>query len=195
MKIDARNPFEVFNGHEVELVKESFPKHRYNKLLAIYQYFTGEIQAEQLPKDLKRMNTHQLESYYNHHCTVLFGDLLVQIGTKYQTGNPTIQFEFYQESAVQQIDDKTIWYCTECGSQHVELKQWILPNDLDTPAGNDSFERNDRWCQDCEEHTDLETCKESEYPAILKEIQENNIQEEDIVQDTQNSLPPKRRVV
>lgn len=169
MKIDARNPFLVFKGQEQELIKNSFPAHRYEQLIAIYQYFTDEIRREQLPEVLKKMNDDQLESFYNHHFTVLFGDMLCQLGRNYQTANPTIQFDFTQAKLVKE-QDKTVWYCTECGSTDVEIKEWATPNDPDGCASNDSLERNEKWCAVCEDHTELDTCLLSEYPSILEKI-------------------------
>lgn len=87
-------------------------------------------------------------------------------------------------------EDKTIWYCPECGSQNVELKQWVLPNDMDSPAGNENLDRSDKWCRNCEEHTELEACKESEYPAILEMIEGRKKQQP----KSDSDLPPRQRI-
>jgi uncharacterized protein with von Willebrand factor type A (vWA) domain len=46
---------------------------------------------------------------------------------------------------------KTIWKCSECGSQNVEIKNWINPNTGEIGT-NDSLEINDCFCLDCSEH-------------------------------------------
>jgi len=68
-------------------------------------------------------------------------------------------------------NNSDIWYCTECGSKDVEIKAWTYPNDGDKLAGNDSLDQGDCWCNDCQEHTELETCSAEKYPEILQEIQ------------------------
>lgn len=75
-------------------------------------------------------------------------------------------------------EDKDIWYCEECGSKNVEIKQWVRPNEGGIAGGNDSPDKGDCWCEDCQEHTNLEICKSSEYPEILKNILEHSQNEQ-----------------
>ncbi|WP_206759855.1 hypothetical protein [Dysgonomonas sp. GY75] len=75
-------------------------------------------------------------------------------------------------------EDKEVWYCEECGSQDVEIKSWTLPNDGNKIVGGD-LDRNDCWCNNCEEHTKIEIIAKSKYPEILEEIQKcNNLETE-----------------
>lgn len=54
-----------------------------------------------------------------------------------------------------------ILHCPVCGGTNVQIMAWINANtneyvsDVNTPA-----EREDTWCDDCEEHTGLVTLKE-----------------------------------
>jgi len=55
---------------------------------------------------------------------------------------------------------KYIWKCTNCGGTNVEIKKWVNPNtNEETDTGE--IEINDCWCQDCEEHHELD-CEEIE---------------------------------
>lgn len=72
--------------------------------------------------------------------------------------------------------EKTISYCQECGSMNVEFKQWILPNKNNETSGGE-YDRSDCWCADCEEHNHIESCLESEYPAILEQIKNGEKEE------------------
>ena len=94
MQIDPLKPFDIFKDNEQELIKNSFSKHRYDYLQSILRYFAGEITKEQLPDEIKHMEDYQIKDSYCYHFTVLFGDLLCQIGSNFQTANPTIQFDF-----------------------------------------------------------------------------------------------------
>lgn len=105
-------------------------------------------------------------------------------------GEDNEQFQIYYESTnesgdaywcnAQSIDfdtpkdDKHIWYCSECGSDDVEIRQWVKPNREDELAGNDSLDREDCWCNPCQEHNRLEICNTSEYPEILRKFTVNN---------------------
>jgi hypothetical protein len=44
------------------------------------------------------------------------------------------------------------WRCGVCGSLNVEMKMWVDSNDLKITS-QDSVDRNECWCRDCEEHT------------------------------------------
>ncbi|MFT0409880.1 hypothetical protein [Bacteroides thetaiotaomicron] len=52
-------------------------------------------------------------------------------------------------------------YCSECGGTNVQIMAWVDANtnkycsDVNTPA-----EVEDTWCEDCEDHTGLETIQE-----------------------------------
>lgn len=54
---------------------------------------------------------------------------------------------------------KTISVCSNCGSKNVEVKVWVNPND---PKQIDfsSYETEDTWCGDCEEHAGIEDSEE-----------------------------------
>lgn len=48
-----------------------------------------------------------------------------------------------------------MWKCTECGGTNVEWKIWVNANTgKSTDTG--TLNGNDVWCQDCEDHNDLE---------------------------------------
>lgn len=49
-----------------------------------------------------------------------------------------------------------IYVCPECGSDDVEIRQWIKPNEGDKPSGNDCLDSEDCWCNNCEGHNKLE---------------------------------------
>ncbi len=57
--------------------------------------------------------------------------------------------------------DLNTLYCSECGSNDVEVKMWVNPN-TDRIGGECStpLEEEDCWCYNCEEHTKLKTLKE-----------------------------------
>lgn len=52
-------------------------------------------------------------------------------------------------------------YCSECGGTNVQIMAWVDANtnkycsDVNTPA-----EVEDTWCEDCGDHTGLETIQE-----------------------------------
>ena len=52
-------------------------------------------------------------------------------------------------------------YCSECGSDEVEMKMWVNPN-TDEIGGecSDTSEEEDCWCKNCEENVQLKTLKE-----------------------------------
>ncbi len=56
-------------------------------------------------------------------------------------------------------EDSEILVCWECGSTHIEIQAWIDANTdefiSDVENGN-----NDRWCAECEDHTDFCTLDE-----------------------------------
>lgn len=178
MKIDARKPFDMFKDDQWVYIKDTTNKEKYNRLDTIFRYFAGEITQQELPEDLREKSTYQLEQYYNHHFTALLGEALLDIGANLVMSNPCIQYDFSQLQGYKKLDDKDVWYCTECGSSDVEIKQWVLPNNNDEQAGGDELDNNDCWCQACEDHTELETCTESDYPEILRKIEEAKEDEE-----------------
>lgn len=53
-------------------------------------------------------------------------------------------------------EPQQIFVCSECGSSDVEIRQWVKPNEGDKLGGNDCPEREDCWCNSCEEHNSLE---------------------------------------
>jgi len=50
---------------------------------------------------------------------------------------------------------KFIWKCTVCGGTNVQIKQWVNPNTNEVDSDN-GLDNEDCWCQDCEEHNELE---------------------------------------
>jgi hypothetical protein len=48
-----------------------------------------------------------------------------------------------------------IWRCTVCKSENVQIRQWVNPNTNEVDNSN-GLENEDCFCQDCEEHTELE---------------------------------------
>lgn len=178
MKIDARRPFDMFKDDQWVYIKDTTNKEKYNRLDAIFRYFAGDIKQEELPEDLRGKSTYELEQYYNQHFTALLGEALLDIGANLVMSNPCIQYDFSNLQGYKKMDDKDVWYCTECGSRNVEIKQWVLPNSSDEPAGGDDLDRNDCLCQDCEDHTALEICDESRYPEILLQFQTQKQEQE-----------------
>lgn len=178
MNIDARNPFDAFKGSEWEMIKEFADPEKFRKLNIVFRYFAGQITREELPEPLREAETHVIENYYNSRFTTLFGEVLTAIGKRFITANPAIQFDFSHLAASSTDNhDPDIWYCAECGSTDVEFKQWTLPNSANEIVGGD-YDRDDCWCNDCEEHHHINSCLQSEYPAILKQIQEQENQED-----------------
>ncbi len=55
--------------------------------------------------------------------------------------------------------EKEVYVCSECGSEDVEIRQWVKPNENDKLAGNDCPEEEDCWCNDCQEHYSLDIIK------------------------------------
>ena len=51
---------------------------------------------------------------------------------------------------------KTIYTCSNCGGTNVEMKTWYNPNtnEICDPISSD---QEDCWCNDCEEHYELDT--------------------------------------
>ncbi|MDR1716496.1 MAG: hypothetical protein LBS20_11695 [Prevotella sp.] len=74
-------------------------------------------------------------------------------------------------SAGQKDKDPDIWYCDECGSTDVEMKQWTLPNQGDKLGSNDSPDRNDCWCNDCQDNCKLELTTASKYSEIKQQFE------------------------
>jgi len=174
MKINPLNPFELFKGSEWDTIKEFADPVRFEELQLLLNYFAGQFDKDKLPDHLHDKVQYQLEDYYNEKFTILFGEILCDLGKRFMTANPTLQFDFSKVQMQLANLDKDIWYCEECGSMDVEIKSWTLPNDEDKQAGNGDLDRNDCWCQNCEQHTKLELTTESKYPEVLNEIQERN---------------------
>jgi len=56
--------------------------------------------------------------------------------------------------------EKEILVCSECGSaESIQIKVWNYVNSNEC-AGECSGEREDNWCEDCEEHVDFVTKEE-----------------------------------
>ena len=49
-----------------------------------------------------------------------------------------------------------MWVCPICGSDNVQIKQWVNPN-TDELKDSDPNEDEDCWCDDCETHNALMT--------------------------------------
>ena len=48
------------------------------------------------------------------------------------------------------MTDDTI-VCEDCGSDQVQAKQWVWSN-TGKLAATDNTERNDQWCEACQDH-------------------------------------------
>jgi len=57
-------------------------------------------------------------------------------------------------------EEKYIYKCQECGGTNVQIKIWYYPNE-EKLANGDELDKNDVWCDDCEDHTG--------YDVILEE--------------------------
>ncbi len=177
MKIDAGKPFDMFKNEQWQYIKDNTDKEKYDMIDTIFRYFAGEI--KELPEELHGKSAYELEQYYNQHFTAIFSEALINIGKKLATRNPVIEFDLSKLQNYVNIADPTLWYCTECGSTDVEIKVWFLANENEESSGDDSFDLNECWCQECAEHTELEICKNSEYPKVLSTIISENKEEEE----------------
>lgn len=63
-----------------------------------------------------------------------------------------------------------IYTCSECGSEDVEMRLWVRPNDGDKLAGNDCPESEDCWCNECQAHYSLDITEETESKSNSDEI-------------------------
>jgi len=77
--------------------------------------------------------------------------------------------------ALESVDGKVIepepqyvYKCSECNSEDVEIKQWVQPNRNNEIGGNDCPDREDCWCNECEEHHRLDLV-EAENPQSKAE--------------------------
>lgn len=74
--------------------------------------------------------------------------------------------------------DLNTLYCSECGSNDVEIKMWVNPNtDEIGDECNTSLEEEDCWCKNCEEHVDLLTL-----PELWKKFSEMLVNENDEIE-------------
>lgn len=73
-------------------------------------------------------------------------------------------------------EKKNPWRCEECGSLNVEQKVWVDSNS-DEPAAQDSCDRNELWCSDCEEHTGQ--IQENVLLDIINDWFENHLEPDD----------------
>lgn len=53
---------------------------------------------------------------------------------------------------------KDVWRCTKCKGTNVQIISWVNPNTNETDRCDD-IDINEQWCQDCEEHVELEIVK------------------------------------
>lgn len=53
------------------------------------------------------------------------------------------------------------YICSQCGGTNVEVRAWINPNTNEV-FDFCSSEQYDCWCNDCEEHYELETIKKED---------------------------------
>ena len=51
---------------------------------------------------------------------------------------------------------KLKWRCTECKGKNVEIRAWVNPNDLKQIDFIEDGGNDDNWCNDCDDHTELE---------------------------------------
>tara|TARA_S200002703_G_scaffold63463_1_gene55027 strand:- start:529 stop:873 length:345 start_codon:yes stop_codon:yes gene_type:complete len=57
------------------------------------------------------------------------------------------------------MKSKSLWICRNCKSYKVQVKEWKYLNNFLHTVDNDSSERGDYWCEDCEQH---------EFPALVE---------------------------
>lgn len=63
--------------------------------------------------------------------------------------------------------NKPLFVCSKCGSQHVQVKQWVYLNKPEIPDLSWlSGDPDDCWCENCEDHHDIIT--EEEYLKLKK---------------------------
>ena len=55
--------------------------------------------------------------------------------------------------------NKLILVCEDCGSEDVQILQWVNPNTGENFGGTGE-DRDDNWCDNCKEHTRLITKEE-----------------------------------
>lgn len=58
-------------------------------------------------------------------------------------------------------DGNKILVCEECGSSNVQMRAWVNANTLDYTSDSGDTDRDNYWCEDCEEHNYL--CSRSDY--------------------------------
>lgn len=51
---------------------------------------------------------------------------------------------------------KYIYKCSECGSADVEMKAWVKPNEENKTPQTISLDKEDCWCNGCEQHVEFE---------------------------------------
>jgi len=175
--ISAIHPFSQFHENPWEWIADNADKHTYHILDSIYRFLNQEIESDDLPEDIRQMTNEEMLSYYQEHFPPMFACCLIAIGQSLKEANVKINLDFTGFSSTGN-EDPDIWYCEECGSTDVEIKTWTLPNQSNALGGNDSIDRNDCWCNQCEEHTRLEITTRSKYANTLKKIQKENNQQE-----------------
>lgn len=57
------------------------------------------------------------------------------------------------------VDDNKITVCEECGSDNIQTQAWVDPN-THAFIGTTGIDRDDNWCDECEEHLPFCTLKE-----------------------------------
>jgi len=51
-----------------------------------------------------------------------------------------------------------VFVCSECGSKKVQAKAWVnLNNNKIDFSLSESGDKEDYWCEDCEDHTNVDT--------------------------------------
>jgi hypothetical protein len=68
-------------------------------------------------------------------------------------------------------------YCTRCGSDDVQMKAWVKPNECDAYADECGCknEESDCWCESCQEHVQLEYIHELYENFLAIPVQNNEI--------------------
>lgn len=87
--------------------------------------------------------------------------------------NEQVEFKV-METSNKQADP---WRCEGCGSLNVQQRSWTNPNN-DEFLHYDDCDRDDYWCEDCEEHEYF--VRESELMADIEEWFANHLRPDDI---------------
>ncbi len=103
----------------------------------------------------------------------LFCTLNGEAGENFEQPVTSIQIEglleilkWFHESGIQIVDEEEILVCNECGSTDVQEQAWVEVN-TKVYVGFNGDDRDDRWCEECEEHNRL--CSMKEFSEKMQE--------------------------